>query len=241
MATVQAVVQEGWREILARIFAQDVPEAFAEIVSFKLGEGGFIDVPPKDPITPDPTFKDVQGEGTPSTGGTVQFTNASAGVVGVGTTFLAEGISPGDWIKPGPTFVAAGLVPNSAGDVSSFLDDWGEVLVVVDDLNITLAAPYIGVTPVGARGLQKATEPLFTFRKALTPADVLFTSAAPAITEIISIALAGEHSTDQLGNNPEFFEVGLFDANNVMLVYMTFPLETWTPAIQLNHIVEIVF
>lgn len=239
MALVQAVVQEGWREILARVHSLDAPEAFAEIARFKLGEGGFVDIPPKEPITPDPTFLDLQSEGAALPGGgTATFTNLNGAVVGVGTSFLAD-VSPGDWIKPGPEFLVEGLVPNSSGDVGTEVDDWAEVALVVDNLNITLVVPYIGATVT--RVVRKASEPLFTFRKTLTVADVLFTSAVPAITEITAIALAGEGNLDQLGNNPIYFELGVFDQNNVMMIYMTFPLETKTPAIQLNHVLELVF
>lgn len=235
----KADVQDGWEEVLARIFAQDVTDVFAEIGRFKIGEGHFVDVPPKTVLDPDPTFLDLASEGTPlAGGGTAIFTNASAGVVGTGTSFLAD-VSPGDWIKPGPTFLVEGLKTNSSGDIGSEYDDWGQVQTVVDDLNITLVAPYIGPTVVGSRAVHKAAEPHFVFRKALTAPDVLFLSANPAITEITGTVLAGEANLNQLGNNPDFFEFGVFDVNNVMLVHMSFPLVTKTGAIQLNQVVEL--
>lgn len=240
MATVQAVVQEGWREILARIFSLDALDAFAEMAVFKVGEGGFIDVPPKEPVTPDPTRLDLFSEGDAlAGGGTCEFTNLSATVAGSGTTFLAD-VSPGDWIKPG---ALPSSDTNSAGVPGSEEDAWGQVLTVDNDLQITLVAPYIGPTHLfaEARPCHKAAEPFFTFRKALTPSDVLFSSGVPAITEITAIILAGEGNLDQLGNNPEYFELGVFDAKGVMLLHMTFPLEQKTGAIQLNHVIELVF
>jgi hypothetical protein len=240
VATVQAIVQEGWREILARVYARDVADVQAEITHFKIGEGGFIDLPPKTPITPDPTFRDLQSEGTPlAGGGFCEFTNGSAAVIGSGTTFLAD-VAVGDWIKPGP--LPSAFV-NAAGQPGSEEDGWGQVLFVNTNNSITLVAPYVGGTHLlaEARRCHKAAEPLFTFRKAMANSDVLFTSGVPAITEVTAIVLAAEASADQLGNNPQFFELGLFDANNVMLVYMTFPDETKTLVIQLNHIIELVW
>lgn len=240
MASVQAIIQDGWREVLARVYARDVADAQSEIVLFKIGEGGYLDLPPKTPITPDPTFRDLQSEGTPLAGGGVcEFTNGSAVVTGLGTTFLAD-VVVGDWIKPGPL---PSVFVNSSGQPGSEEDGWGEVLTVNNNLSITLTAPYVGATHLlaEARQCHRAIEPLFTFRKALVNADVLFSSGVPAITEVTAIVLAGEANTDQLANNPEFYELGLFDANGVMLVYMTFPLETKTLAIQLNHILELIW
>ncbi len=87
--------------------------------------------------------------------------------------------------------------------------------------------------------MHKAPEPFFVFRKALTAPDVIFLSANPAITEVTGTVLAGEANLDQLGNNPDFFEFGIFDTNNVMLAHMTFPLVTKTGVIQLNQVVEL--
>jgi hypothetical protein len=117
------------------------------------------------------------------------------------------------------------------------------VLTVNSDISITLAAPYVGSTHLLAEGraCHKADEPLFTFRKALSAGDVLFNSAVPAITEVTAIVAAGEANLDQLGNNPEFFELGLYDSNGVLCVYVTFDLETKSGAVQLNHIIDIVF
>lgn len=240
MASVQAIVQDGWREILARVYARDVADAQSEIVLFKIGEGGFLDVPPKTPINPDPAFRDIQSEGEPlAGGGTVEFTNGSVAVTGLGTSFLAD-VAPGDWIKPGPLPSAA---VNAAGMPGSEEDGWGQVFTVNTNLSITLTAPYAGGTHLlaEARQCHRADEPLFTFRKALAPTDVLFASGFPAITEITAIVLAAEANADQLGNSPEFFELGLYDGNNVLLVYMTFPVEIKTLAVQLNHILELVW
>ncbi len=231
---VQAIVQENWRAILARIFSRDVADVHQEIVLFKIGEGGSL---AGVPITPDATFNDIQSEGTPlAGGGTVGFTGGSTAVVGTGTTFLAD-VSPGDWIKPGPV---ASINFGSAGNPGTEVDEWGEVLTVNSDLSITLNANYIGATLAG-RPCHKASAPLFTFRKTLVGGDVLFDSAVPAVVEITTIVAAGEANLDQLGGNPQFYELALFDNLGVMVCYVTFDLQTKSGAVQLNTIIQLVF
>lgn len=235
--SVNATVQESWRGVLARVFARDVADVQSEITRFKIGEGGFTGSPPV-PKAPDYTRTDLESEGEPlASGGTVGFVNGSPTVTGTGTSFLAD-VSPGQWIKPGPDF--SGVTFGSAGVPGSEVDEWGEVDTVVSDTEITLAANYTGSTLSGREG-RLAAEPLFTFRKALVAGDVLLNSTSPAIDEITAIVAAGEANLDQLGNNPEFFELGLFDANGVMLVYVTFDLETKSGAVQLNHVIQLVF
>ena len=188
---VSGIVQEGWREIQARLYALDVAQVYAEPYLFKIGEGGFIDVPPKEPISPDATLEDLLSEGTPlAGGGTATFTNGSSNVVGVGTSFLAD-VTPGDWIKPGPTFGILGGMEGakarSSGDIGSEYDDWAEVLNVPSNTAITLALPYTGATTANARRVQKAAAPFLTFRKLFSPGDVIFSSGVPAITEFTAI------------------------------------------------------
>lgn len=50
-----------------------------------------------------------------------------------------------------------------------------------------------------------------------------------------------KNSSTLSGAAPEFFEVGLFDENNNMVAYGTFPQETKTNAKTLNHLVALVF
>lgn len=233
--SVNATVQESWRGVLARVFARDVADVQSEITRFKIGEGGSSGGVP---VLPSAALTDLESEGTAlPNGGTVGFTAASPTVTGVGTQFTLD-VSPGDWIKPGPTFTGGSF--GSAGDPGSEVDEWGEVLTVDNDTQITLAANYTGATLAGREG-RTSSEPFFTFRKTLVAGDVLLLSTSPAIDEITAILTAGEANLDQLGNNPDFYELGLFDANGVMLVYVTFDLETKSGAVQLNHIIQLVF
>lgn len=238
---VQATVQETWRAVLARIFSRDLSsEVHQEIARFKIGEGGFTGSP-REPKDPDASFTDLESEGTPlASGGTAAFTNGSVTVTGTGTSFDVD-LSPGDWIKPGPDFsTPPGDEFGSAGDPGSEVDEWGEVQSVDSPTQVTLVNPYAGST-ISGREVRKASEPLFTFRKNLADGDVLFSSSSPAITEITAVVDTGEANNDQLGNDPEFFELGLFDENGVMLVYVTFDAETKNSGIQLNHVIELIF
>lgn len=230
-----AIVSEGFRTTLAKVFARDVVQAQSEIVLFKIGEGGSSGGVPVAPVA---TRTDLESEGTPLPGGgTATFTNGSPTVTGVGTTFLAD-VSPGDWIKPGPLFTLG--IAESAGDPGSEIDVWGEVQTVDNDLQITLTGNYAGATIAG-RECRSAAEPFYTFRKTLVAGDVLLISSVPAIDEITAIVAAGEANSDQLGSDPEFFELGLFDANGVMVAYITVDLEQKNNSIQLNHIIQIIY
>ena len=178
---IDAIVSNGWREILARVYARDITQNLAEITRFKIGEGGGSG---GSPITPDATFTDVEGEGAPlSGGGTAIFTNGTAIVAGSGTSFLSD-VSVGEWIKPGPTFLTEGATPQSSGDPGTEYDDWGEVQSVDNDSQITLVSNYTGVTTSSGRQVRKASEPLFVFRKDLLTTEVVYSSGLPAITEI---------------------------------------------------------
>jgi len=235
---VSAVVSNGWREILARVFARDISQSLAEIARFKIGEGGSSG---GSPITPDATYTDLESEGAPlASGGTATFTNGSTAVVGVGTSFLAD-VSPGDWIKPGPTFVGGGATPQSAGDPGTEYDEWAQVQSVTDNLNIVLTAVYTGVTTPSGRQVRKASEPFLTFRKDLVAGDVVYSGGLPAITEITSTVAAAEANQDQLLNSPIFYELALFDSNGVMVCYCTFDAQTKVAGVQLVTILDLTF
>lgn len=211
-----AVVTNVWRAIAARVYSRDVAEVQREITRFKIGEGGYNPAAwPHVPLAPDATRTDLVGEGAPLTGGgTVTFTNGGFGVVGIGTTFLAD-VAAGEWVKPGPTVSAN---PYSAGTPGTEVDEWGQVLHVVDNLNLTLSAPYAGATLAG-RECRKASEPLFVFRKNLAAGDVTF--SAPMSTRVDYLLTAGEALADQLGTSPDFFELGAFDSDGCLLIYCT--------------------
>ena len=241
--TASAVVQVDWRTVLAELWSRDVVDAWRtkkDIVRFKIGEGGFLVGPPKTPKNPLETVTDLESEGaTLASGGTVEFTNGSNQVTGSGTSFLSD-VSVSDWIKPGPE---PATDPYSAGDPGTEEDVWGQVLNVNSDVLITLSAVYAGSTHLLAevRDGRLADEPLFTFRKALVAGDVLFNSDSPAIVEVTCTVGSLEANADQLLNNPEFFEIGLFDGNGVMASYMTFDEVTKVSGVQVISLIDLVY
>lgn len=215
-----AVVTDVWRIIAARLYARDVVDAHREIVKFKIGEGGYDPASwPHVPLAPpDATRRDLVGEGERlAGGGTCEFRNGLATVLGVGTTFTAD-VAAVQLIKPGPIPSAN---PYSVGQPNTEEDVWGQVLHVVDDTTITLSAPYAGADHlfIENRQCHVADEPFFVFRKILNAGDV--TWAVPDGTRIDYVLLAGEALADQLGQQPQFFELGAFDSDGCMLIYCT--------------------
>lgn len=79
----------------------------------------------------------------------------------------------------------------------------------------------------------------YKFQKALTNADLFYTS--PSRVEIYCNILAGEANDDGHGNPPEFFELGVFDTQNRLLVYSTFPIEVKTNSRILQHVIYVDF
>lgn len=230
--------------MLARIFSRDLAgvwDAHKDIVRFKIGEGGGSG---GTPITPDTTFIDVQGEGEQKAG-LASFSNGSAAVTGDGScTFLAD-FAINDWIKPGARTTGAPAVsPYAPGYPGTEYDDWGQVQSITDNNNLVLTAPYAGASTPEDRPPMKATAaqgPLFVFRKTLATSDVIFFSANPAIAEVTTLVAAAEANLDQLGNPPDFYEIGGFDEDGVMVFYVTFDVQTKIPGVQLVTIVQLVF
>jgi len=238
-----ASIQDNWRTMLARQFSRDLAgvwDTHREIVLFKIGEGGGSG---GSPITPDSTFIDIQGEGEAKTG-VAGFTNGSTAVVGVGTSFDTE-FAVGDWIKPGARTTGAPTAsPYAPGYPGTEYDEWGQIIAPITATSITLSAPYAGVTTPENRVPKKATAaqgPLFTFRKVLGTSDVILFGANPAITEVTTLVAAGEANLDQLSNSPDFYEIGLFDEDGVMVSYCTFDVQTKVIGVQLASIIQLVF
>lgn len=221
--------------VLTRLYARDTSETKSDWSYFKIGEGGRIGTTPK---VPDVTYTDLESEGTAITlppGGVVTWTTGSPNVGGALLDFTTMGLSVGQWIKPGALASAA---YGSSGTPGTEYDVWGEIQSI-SSTNIVLTSGYGGAS-VSGRPLRVADEPLYTFRKALTNADVLWIGAGPpSNTEVTCIVSSSEANADQLGNNPEFFELGVFDADGVMVIYMTFDQQTKVLGVQLNNIIDV--
>lgn len=67
----------------------------------------------------------------------------------------------------------------------------------------------------------------YYFQKSLTAGDIAYEADRKSrATCIVSFTEAND---DGYGDPPEFWEIGIFDENDVMVVYGTFPKETKTP------------
>jgi len=229
--------------MLARIFSRDLGgtwDAHKEIVRFKIGEGGGSG---GTPITPDATFDDVQGEGEKKTG-LASFGNGSTAVTGDGSCSFMTEFAVNDWIKPGAKTTGGGISPYAPGEPGTEYDEWGQIWHITDNNNLVLTAPYAGPSTPEDRPPMKATAaqgPLFVFRKVLNTADVVFFSSSPAICEVTTLVAGAEANLDQLGNSPDFYEVGGFDEDGVMVFYCTFDVQTKVAGVQLVTIIQLVF
>lgn len=80
---------------------------------------------------------------------------------------------------------------------------------------------------------------LYHFDKALTSTD--FTFLSPSIMQIRCKVLPTEANDDGYGNEPKFFEIGIFDNNDKMLAYATYDEQTKSAAKTLLLYVQIQF
>lgn len=70
--------------------------------------------------------------------------------------------------------------------------------------------------------------------KAFVPADISF--VGPSTIRLRCRLEAGEFNDDGHGNNPEIWELGVFDADGDMLAYFTFPKQVKTPIVLENYV-----
>jgi hypothetical protein len=91
--------------------------------------------------------------------------------------------------------------------------------------------------------LESASNPtLFTFQKDFVAGDLsVVIDSSIYYANVRAFLDYSEANDDGFGNYPEFFEIGLFDANDVMLVYATIPGETKNSSKTLNHYLNINF
>lgn len=115
------------------------------------------------------------------------------------------------------------------------------------------------VTPDPAlTDLQAATSGIFYYQKTFVGGDILFIS--PATIQFRAFLDLGEANGDSgvepdtaigvdgpknsaslAGDPPKFFELGIFDPQDVMVAYGTFPGETKLGTKTLNHLVSVNF
>lgn len=228
MSSVNSTFTAAWRETLARLMARDVVETHSEISWFKVGEGGFTlnSAAVKIPRPPDAARLDLESEGERYPLGTATFTNGSSIVTGSGTQWLS-GPSPkplpGHWVRPGPLEPS----PRSIWQPTTEIDTWNQVSSVASDTQLVLTSPYTG--PTVTRKLRFSGYRHYTFRKILTSVDVTKSATSDEV-DVSAVILPPEGNTNFLGNPPEYLEIGLFDANGVMVSYGTFDMVTKTAA-----------
>lgn len=103
------------------------------------------------------------------------------------------------------------------------------------------------VTPVSTLTTLTAGTGIYTgdsayvFTKNLVPSTDLSYVSANRRCSIKCFVDTGEGNTTGLGNPPQFFELGVFDAAGVMLAYSTFPMEVKTSDKTLEHYIYIDF
>lgn len=154
MATIVGVITDAGREKWSKYMAgvggiHDIAGG-----GFKIGEGGWVDVPPKVPKSPDPTLTDLD------------------------------------------------CIENA------------------------------GSYPVDSR---------YVFPVAGTKAFKSVLWVSPSIIRLECELDFGDANDDGFGNPPEFWELGIYDSNGVMVAYFTFPVDIKTVLNQLLYEVDIIF
>jgi hypothetical protein len=93
---------------------------------------------------------------------------------------------------------------------------------------------------VGYTDIEAASDPsLFYIEKALISTD--FTFIAPSTMQVRCRLLEVEGNDDGTGDEPRFFEIGIFDDEENLIVYSTFAEQTKNAGKILNNLVQVVF
>lgn len=96
--------------------------------------------------------------------------------------------------------------------------------------------PDPALTDLESTGLNPAN---YRFQKSLSQGDIVFLS--PATIQFRCRLTAIESNDDGAGNNPRFYEIGIFDSNGVLVAYGTFDEQTKNAAKILTNYVQVVF
>ncbi len=156
MATVIGVMTEDFEEGLSKWHA-NVAGGFNDRIfggGFRIGEGGWVDIPPKVPKTPNPTLSDLD------------------------------------------------------------------------------AAENPGTYPVDSR---------FVFPAVGAKAFKSIIQVAPNVVRLECEVDFGEANDDGFGNDPEFWELGVFDSAGHMVAYFTFPVDVKNNLNQLLYEIDLIF
>lgn len=77
----------------------------------------------------------------------------------------------------------------------------------------------------------------YTFTKHFVSTDLVFLT--PTTFEVTCFVTVSESNDDGHGVNPDFYELGIFDAAGTMMVYSTFPKETKDSQTTLRHVIHV--
>lgn len=138
-------------------------------------------------------------------------------------------IGEGGWVDPG-----SGAVPRTPDDTLR-----RESAPLIQDLDAIVdpTRPLIDQ--------RYPADSLFTFEKDLDDTD--FSFEAPSTLRITCLLDFGEANDDGFGNDPEFWEIGIFcdhpeeAGEQLMIGYATFPKETKNVSKQIENLVRITF
>lgn len=77
----------------------------------------------------------------------------------------------------------------------------------------------------------------FVYQKDLSP--ISFSSPSPNVAEVACVVLPDDANNDGLGFPPEFYEIGLYTADGILLAYRTFGMQQKLPDRALRHVFRI--
>ena len=84
-----------------------------------------------------------------------------------------------------------------------------------------------------------AADERYVFTKSFVGGDIVFSS--PTTVSCTCLLDFGDANDDGYGNDPEFWEIGIFDSDDNMLAHGTFPQQTKNISVQLSNTVNFVF
>jgi hypothetical protein len=153
----------------------------------------------------------------------------------------------------------AAIAKSFGGPSGSFSWSYGQYFKIGTAAHTEVSGQDQPLPPNAAlTDIQSVTSGVFYYQKTYQPADILFINPATVqfrcfldlanangdtgIEPDTSPGIDGPKGSASLsGNAPVFFELGIFDLQNVMVAYGTFPGETKLATKTLNHLVSINF
>lgn len=151
----------------------------------------------------------------------------------------------------------AALAQSFGGPSGSFSWSYGKIFKIGTAMHTQDVSGQDQPIPPNAAftDIQSVTSGVFWFRRTFSAANILFISAATIqfqcfldltdangdVSDTGSSVDGPKNTSSLAGNPPVFYELGIFDAQNVMVAYGTFPGETKLNTKTLNHLVNINF